>query len=152
MALEIERKFLVKGNGWKQGQGVQICQGYLNRDKERTVRVRLAGDEAFLTVKGITTGATRQEYEYPIPILHAKQLLKLCDGPIIEKVRYAITHNDLIWEVDEFFGDNEGLIIAEVELKREKQFFERPSWLGQEVTEDPRYFNSNLCETPYCKW
>jgi len=152
MPSEIERKFLVKGNGWSQGQGIHIRQGYLNRDKERTVRVRLAGEEAFLTVKGINIGATRAEYEYPIPVSHAEELLKICDGPVLEKNRYVVDHNGLIWEVDEFLGENEGLIVAEVELKREDQSFDRPEWVGQEVTDDPRYFNSNLCAHPFSKW
>ena len=152
MPAEIERKFLVNGNGWRQGQGTSICQGYLNPDKERTVRVRLAGEKAFLTVKGMNIGATRAEYEYPIPVSHAEELLKICDGPVLEKNRYAVDHNGLIWEVDEFLGENEGLIVAEVELKSEDQSFDRPEWVGQEVTDDPRYFNSNLCAHPFSKW
>lgn len=152
MPLEIERKYLVNGNKWKQGQAVRICQGYLNRDKERTVRIRLAGEKAFLTVKGINTGATRNEYEYAIPISDAEELLRICDGPVLEKNRYNVSYDSLVWEVDEFLGENEGLIVAEVELKSEDLSFERPSWVGQEVTEDPKYFNSNLCINPYCKW
>jgi len=152
MPAEIERKFLVNGNGWRQGQGIRICKGYLNPDKERTVRVRLAGEKAFLTVKGMNIGATRAEYEYPIPVSHAEELLKICDGPVLEKNRYAVDHNGLIWEVDEFLGENEGLIVAEVELKSEDQSFDRPEWVGQEVTDDPRYFNSNLCAHPFSKW
>jgi CYTH domain-containing protein len=152
MPAEIERKFLVNGNGWRQGQGIRICQGYLNPDKERTVRVRLAGEKAFLTVKGMNIGATRAEYEYPIPVSHAEELLKICDGPVLEKNRYAVDHNGLIWEVDEFLGENEGLIVAEVELKSEDQSFDRPEWVGQEVTDDPKYFNSNLCAHPFSKW
>jgi len=150
--VEIERKFLVNGNSWRNGQGIRICQGYLNRDKERTVRVRLSGDKGFLTIKGMNIGATRAEYEYEIPVSHAEELLKICDGPVLEKNRYAHDYNGLIWEVDEFLGENEGLIVAEVELKRENQSFDRPDWIGQEVTTDPRYFNSNLCSHPYRKW
>lgn len=152
MPAEIERKFLVKGNDWRQSQGIHIRQGYLNRDKERTVRVRLAGQKAFLTVKGMNIGATRAEYEYPIPVSHAEELFKICDGPVLEKNRYTVDHNGLIWEVDEFLGENEGLIVAEVELKSEEQSFERPNWVGPEVTEDTRYFNSNLCAHPFSKW
>ena len=152
MPVEIERKFLVKGNSWRNGQGIRICQGYLNRDKERTVRVRLLGENAFLTIKGMNSGATRAEYEYEIPVFHAEELLKICDGPVLEKNRYALDYNGLIWEVDEFLGENEGLIVAEVELKSEDQSFDRPDWIGQEVTTDPRYFNSNLCAYPFSKW
>lgn len=136
----------------RQVNAVRYSQGYLNRDKERIVRVRLAGEKAFLTIKGLTEGASRAEFEYEIPVTHAEQLLQLCDGPIIQKVRHTFVYKDLVWEVDEFLGENEGLIVAEVELEREDQSFERPSWVGQEVTEDPRYFNSNLCTNPYCKW
>ena len=152
MPVEIERKFLVCGNSWRNGQGIRICQGYLNRDKERTVRVRLSGEKAFLTIKGMNSGATRAEYEYEIPVSHAEELLKICDGPVLENIRYVVDYNGIIWEVDEFLGENEGLIVAEVELKSEDQSFDRPDWVGQEVTDEPRYFNSNLCSHPYCKW
>lgn len=152
MPVEIERKFLVNGNSWRNGQGIRICQGYLNRDKERTVRVRLSGEKAFLTIKGMNSGATRAEYEYEIPVSHAEALLKICDGPVLEKNRYTVDYNGLIWEVDEFLGENEGLIVAEVELKSEDQSFDRPDWVGQEVTDDPRYYNSNLCAHPFSKW
>jgi adenylate cyclase len=144
MAAEIERKFLVQGDGWRDGPHQRLCQCYLNRDKERTVRVRIAGDEAFLTVKGITRGATRAEFEYPIPLKDAEQLLALSDGPIIEKNRHVIVH--------EFFGENAGLVVAEIELQSEDQPFSRPPWLGQEVTHDRRYYNSNLAGHPYRKW
>ena len=152
MPVEIERKFLVNGSGWRQENGVRISQGYLNRDKERTVRIRLAGEKAFLTIKGLTVGASRVEFEYEIPATHAKQLLKLCDSPILQKIRHTAVLNGLIWEVDEFLGENEGLVVAEVELEREDQPLERPGWLGEEVTGDPRYFNSNLTANPYRKW
>jgi CYTH domain-containing protein len=152
MATEIERKFLVQGDDWRKGQSVRIIQGYLNRDKERTVRVRVAGTQAFLTVKGINTGATRSEYEYEIPVVDAEELLKICDGPLIEKMRYAVAHGGNIWEIDEFHGENEGLVVAEIELKSEDQSFERPGWLAQEVTNDARFFNSNLSKSPYCTW
>jgi CYTH domain-containing protein len=152
MATEIERKFRVHGTGWAQGAGTRIRQGYLNRDKERTVRVRIAGDKAFLTIKGVSRGASRAEFEYPIPPEDAEQLLKLSDGPIIEKIRYVIDHEGSTWEVDEFHGDNAGLVVAEIELTSEDQPFSRPPWLGSEVTEDSRYFNASLASHPYTKW
>lgn len=152
MATEIERKFLVTGMEWKQGIGVPFCQGYLNRDKEKTVRVRVAGDNAFLTIKGVSKGISRAEYEYEIPVSDAEQLLKLCDGRLIKKIRYNVLHAGNKWEIDEFLDENEGLVIAEIELKKEDQLFDRPDWLGQEVSEDPRYFNSSLVTNPYIKW
>jgi len=150
--VEIERKFLVTGSGWRNSQVTRICQGYLNREKERTVRVRITGEKAFLTIKGISSGATRAEYEYEIPLSHAEELLKICDGPVLEKNRYVVHRDGLTWEVDEFLGDNEGLVVAEVELKSEDQPLTFPEWVGQEVTTDPKYFNSNLCVHPYRKW
>ena len=152
MGTEIERKFLVQGTAWRQGAGKRISQGYLSRDKERTVRVRVAGDEAFLTIKGITRGASRAEFEYPIPLADAEQLLKLSDGPIVEKSRYVIDHEGSTWEVDEFRGDNAGLVVAEIELDSEDEPFSRPPWLGSEVTEDSRYYNASLASHPYAKW
>jgi len=152
MAAEIERKFLVQGDGWRGSPHQRLCQGYLNRDKARTVRVRIAGDQAFLTIKGITRGATRAEFEYPIPLKDAQQLLALSDGPIIEKNRHVIVHEGSRWEVDEFFGENTGLVMAEIELQSEDQPFSRPPWLGQEVTHDRRYYNSNLAGHPYREW
>jgi adenylate cyclase len=148
MRTEIERKFLVQGDAWRTDQGVHIRQGYLNRDKERTVRVRVAGGKAFLTIKGINRGASCAEFEYEIPVVDAEQLLKICEGPLIEKTRHAIVYAGMVWEIDEFHGANENLIVAEVELERNDQYFERPDWLGKEVTSDPRYFNSNLCINP----
>jgi len=152
MAVEIERKFLVVGTAWRSTPGTPYRQGYLNRDKERTVRVRIAGEQAFLTVKGATQGATRAEFEYEIPLGDAGQLLRLCDGPIIEKVRRVIVHQGSTWEVDEFSGQNAGLVIAEIELAAEDQTFARPDWLGSEVTHDPRYYNSSLAAHPYSTW
>ena len=152
MALEIERKFLVTPGAWQQAPGVLYRQGYLNRDKTRTVRVRVAGDVAFLTIKGVSVGATRAEFEYPIPLPDAQALLALCDGPLIEKTRHVLTYEDTTWEVDVFAGDNAGLVVAEVELTAEDQPFARPDWLGEEVTHDARYFNSNLATQPYCLW
>jgi CYTH domain-containing protein len=152
MATEIERKFLVKGEGWRQANGILLAQGYLNRDKDRTVRVRLAGEQAFLTIKGLTTGATRAEFEYRIPVGDAEQLLALCDGPIVRKVRHVVHYQGATWEVDEYLGDNTGLVVAEIELATEDQLFVRPDWLGEEVTCDPRYFNSNLAAKPFLTW
>ena len=152
MGIEIERKFLVVGIAWRQTAGVHFSQGYLNQDKERTVRVRLAGDKAFLTIKGITQGASRAEFEYEIPDADGAQLIKLCEGPIIEKIRRAVLHDGNTWEVDEFLGENAGLVVAEIELKSEDQGFARPEWLGEEVTHDSRYFNSSLARHPFSGW
>ena len=152
MALEIERKFLVEGPGWPRGNGVRLSQCYLNRDKHRTVRIRIAGGNAFLTVKGVTQGATRVEFEYEIPVADAEQMLKLSDGPIIEKIRHRIVHDGFKWDVDEFLGDNAGLILAEIELVSEDQPFTRPPWLGREVTHDIRFYNSSLAAQPYKQW
>lgn len=154
MAKEIERKFLVKNMSWKaQAAGVLYRQGYLNSVKERTVRVRTINNKAFITVKGITVGVSRLEFEYEIPFADAKQMLDhLVEKPIIEKYRYKIQQNGLTWEIDEFLGDNEGLVVAEVELKDEQQTFAPPDWLGEEVSSDPRYFNNNLVVHPYKTW
>jgi CYTH domain-containing protein len=152
MATEIERKFLVKGMPWRNDAGVRVSQGYLNRDKDRTVRVRIAGGKAFLTIKGLTQGASRAEFEYEIPLADAEQLLKLSDGPIIQKNRHVIVHDNCTWEVDEFLDDNAGLVLAEIELTSEGQAFSRPPWLATEVTQDRRYYNSNLASNPYRMW
>lgn len=154
MGTEIERKFLLKGDGWRKGAGgTMYRQGYLNSAKERTVRIRTVGDKAFLTIKGITVGATRAEYEYPIPFDECNAMLDaLAEKPLIEKKRYKISHGGLTWEIDEFFGDNRGLIVAEVELQSEGQAFDKPDWVGDEVTGDPRYFNSNLIKHPFTQW
>lgn len=152
MGVEIERKFLVTDDRWKTGRGVVFRQGYLNRDKERTVRVRVAGERAMLTVKGKNAGATRSEFEYAIPLEDAHAMLALCDGPLIEKTRYLLSHEGTAWEVDVFAGDNAGLVVAEVELESELQIFVPPPWLGAEVTQDARYFNSNLASHPLCNW
>ena len=154
MGTEIERKFLLIGDSWRSlATGTKYRQGYLNSTKERVVRVRTIDDDGFLTIKGITTGATRVEYEYKIPKKDATEMLdELCEKPIIEKNRYKIDFDGFIWEVDEFFGENQGLIVAEVELESEDQAFEKPEWIGDEVTGDPKYFNSNLIVNPYTKW
>ena len=154
MGTEIERKFLLTGNEWQElAKGTAYRQGYLNSQKERTVRVRTIDDTGFLTIKGISVGATRMEYEYEIPVEDANVLLyELCEKPIIEKNRYKIEFAGFIWEVDEFFGENEGLIVAEIELESEDQQFDKPEWVGDEVSGDPRYFNSNLIKNPYSSW
>jgi adenylate cyclase len=154
MGKEIERKFLTKGDGWRSlASGTMYRQGYLSTVKERTVRVRTVGDRGFLTIKGVTTGVTRAEYEYEIPVAEANAMLDgLCERPLIEKSRYRIVHGGLLWEVDEFFGENQGLVIAEVELAEEGQRIELPSWVGEEVSDDPRYFNSNLSRNPFTRW
>lgn len=152
MATEIERKFLVQGTQWRNGTGTKIKQGYLNRDKARTVRVRVRADHAFLTVKGLTQGASRAEFEYEVPLADAEELLKLSDGPIIEKTRYVVVHEGSKWEVDEFEGDNSGLVVAEIELQSQDEQFSRPQWLGREVTDDNRYYNSSLASHPYRDW
>ncbi len=154
MGIEIERKFLVAGDGWRlqATQQTRFSQGYLSRDPARTVRVRLAGERAFLTIKGATTGATRAEFEYAIPAAEAQQLLALADGPVVEKVRHLCEIDGMTWEVDEFLGANAGLVVAEIELQSEGQSFTRPDWLGDEVTGDARYVNANLAVQPYRDW
>jgi adenylate cyclase len=154
MGVEIERKFLLIGTDWKDlATGISYRQGYLNSVKERTVRVRTIADKGFLTIKGVTVGATRVEYEYEIPHSDAQALLnELCEKPLIEKNRYKIAHQGFIWEVDEFFGENNGLVVAEIELESADQPFDKPYWVGEEVTGDPRYFNSSLIKKPYTEW
>ncbi|MDY7537799.1 CYTH domain-containing protein [Undibacterium sp. RTI2.1] len=154
MGIEIERKFLVTNTDWKQqGQGVHLCQGYICSDPGRIVRVRIEGEQAMLTIKGKTEGISRGEWEYPIPVQDARELLSgLCAQPLIEKYRYRILYQGLMWEVDEFLGDNAGLIVAEVELESESQAFSRPAWLGEEVSHDHRYANANLLKHPFCQW
>lgn len=152
MAVEIERKFLVVGDAWRDAPAVFYSQGYLNRDKARTVRVRIAGEEAFLTIKGTSIGARRAEFEYPIPLWDARELLAMCEQPLIEKNRRKILHEEFIWEVDEFLGENLGLVVAEIELPSEDTAFAKPDWVGEEVTDDARYFNSNLSRLPFSHW
>jgi adenylate cyclase len=154
MAQEIERQFLVKGTDWRrQGGKTLFRQGYLARSSSHAVRVRLAGDRAWLTIKGPTHGLRRLELEYAIPTAEAVEMLDtLCVGAIIEKHRYHIAHAGLIWEVDEFHGLNEGLVIAEVELQHEEQEIDLPEWVGEEVSFDPRYYNANLIDHPYSTW
>lgn len=154
MGIEIERKFLVRDERWKAlGQGVLLRQGYLSSHPDRTVRVRIEGDGAVLTIKGRTAGASRGEWEYPCPLADARSMLDdLCEKPLIEKYRYRIRHEGMLWEVDEFLGQNAGLVVAEIELEAEDQPFAKPDWLGAEVTHDARYFNANLLRHPYTAW
>jgi adenylate cyclase len=154
MGKEIERKFLVKDVKWKAAaKGTLYRQGYLSSVKERVVRVRTIENKGFLTIKGITKGVSRSEFEYEISVEDADTMLdEICEKPIIEKKRYKIRAGALIFEVDEFFGENEGLVVAEVELGDEKQKIDLPDWIGTEVSGDPRYFNSNLILHPFKKW
>ncbi len=153
MALEIERKFLLKEGAWRTEKGTIYRQGYLSSVKERSVRVRIIKGNGYLTVKGLSRGAVRAEYEYEIPGADAEAMLHdLCEKPLIEKMRYKIEFKGLIWEADEFFGENKGLLLAEVELEREDQPFVTPEWVGEEVTGDPKYFNANLIHHPFSKW
>jgi adenylate cyclase len=154
MGIEIERKFLVVGDGWKQqGQGTLIRQGYICSDPGRIVRVRIDGALAMLTIKGKTEGISRGEWEYAIPLNDAEQLLLgLCEKPLIEKKRTRIPYVGFVWEVDEFFGDNAGLVVAEIELQSETQEFAKPDWLGAEVSHDRRYANANLFKHPFQRW
>ena len=154
--VEIERKFLVNSTDFKEQASAknQIAQGYLNSHPERTVRVRIKGESGFLTIKGKgnESGTTRLEWETEIPLAEAKPLLALCEKGIIDKIRYEITVGKHTFEVDEFFGENEGLLLAEVELHDENESFEKPSWLGKEVTNDVRYYNAYLSKNPFSSW
>lgn len=159
MATEIERKFLIAEeyalqHPYRQeaGSSVHIAQGYLNLDKARTVRVRLKGEKGYLTVKGPTNGVSRFEWEKEIPVHEAEQMLQLCTG-VIDKTRYLVNMPDgHLFEVDEFHGDNQGLVVAEVELGSEQETFLKPQWLGSEVSHDPRYYNSQLVQNPFKNW
>ena len=154
MATEIERKYLVLDETWRsRAVGTVFRQGYLSTVKERTVRVRVVGELGYLTVKGLTVGSVRTEFEYQVPIADAERMLdELCEQPLIEKTRYVIEENGLTWEIDEFAGANEGLIVAEVELGDESQRVDPPDWAGEEVTDDARYFNANLIAHPFSEW
>lgn len=156
MALEIERKYLVRDHGWQTAfaERQYLKQGYLSQDPDRTVRVRVADDGAWLTIKGRSAGASRLEYEYPIPLAEAHEMLDvLCKGQgIIEKHRYRVPHGAHVWEVDVFEGENAGLIVAEIELQAPEEAFEIPDWIGEEVTHEARYFNSQLAQRPFCTW
>ncbi|NTV84819.1 MAG: CYTH domain-containing protein [Bacteroidales bacterium] len=154
MPKEIERKFLVKSNLYKSlGKRDYLHQGFLSTEKERVVRIRIKGEKAWITIKGISSGATRAEFEYEIPKEDAQYMLEnLCIRPTIEKYRYKINIEGFTWEVDEFLGENEGLVVAEIELEAEDQEFPAPEWIGEEVTGDPRYYNANLVSNPFKNW
>jgi adenylate cyclase len=155
MANEIERKFLVKDDSWREQvfRQSKMRQGYLNDCEQSSVRVRVAGEQAYLNIKSATLGVQRKEYEYAIPVDDANEMLsELAQKPLIEKTRYYIKHADHVWEVDVFEGDNAGLIVAEVELSREDELFERPTWAAEEVSSDPRYYNVCLAKHPYKEW
>ncbi|UOV05897.1 CYTH domain-containing protein [Pseudoxanthomonas mexicana] len=161
MALEIERKFLVAGDGWRAAAHavVPMAQGYINDmgamdrgEQKASVRVRIQGDEAFLNLKSRELDHTRQEFDYRIPVDDARALLALCVGGLVDKRRHLVRHAGHLWEVDEFLGDNAGLVVAEIELDHADEPFERPDWLGSEVTDDPRYYNLALASHPYTRW
>ena len=156
MALEIERKFLVRGDGYKAAASgsVRMVQGYLSSASGRTVRVRIAGDRGFLTVKGPSdaTGLSRFEWEKEITAAEAEALLQIAEPGVIDKTRWLVAAGGHTWEVDEFHGDNSGLVVAEIELQREDEHFDKPAWLGPEVTGDRRYYNSSLTKNPYRSW
>lgn len=152
MGQEIERKFLVDPSWTPPGDGVAFEQGYLSSHPERVVRVRIEGERAKLTIKGSTRGVTRSEFEYPVPVEDARELMALCEQPVIVKRRYVIEHAGKRWEVDVFAGENAGLVIAELELASEQDAFEKPAWVREEVSGDPRYYNSNLARDPYSRW
>lgn len=151
---EIEKKFLLTSSAWKHGAAGELYrQGYLSIDPKRTVRIRVIGENAILTIKGEKLGDTAPEFEYPIPLEDAMKLLdQLCQRPLIEKTRYKIHHKGHLWEIDEFHGENKGLVVAEIELKEENEPFAKPEWVGKEVTKGFRYTNARLVEHPYTKW
>ena len=155
MGIEIERKFLTVSDGYRKNYQKKSYykQGYITTEKTKTVRIRIAGEHAFITIKGATSRYSRIEYEYPIPVKDADEMLeKLCDKPLIEKYRYEYMYNGLKWEIDEFLGENEGLILAEIELETEDQPFDKPDFIGKEVTGDIRYYNAHLTHYPYSEW
>ncbi|TWG94551.1 adenylate cyclase [Luteimonas sp. J16] len=161
MALEIERKFLVTGEGWREAAHavLPMAQGYLNDvgamdrgEQHASIRVRIQGDEAFLNIKSREIGRSRQEFDYPVPVDEARALLALCVGGVIDKRRHLVRHEGHVWEVDEFLGDNAGLVVAEIELGSPDEAFALPPWAGREVTDEPRYYNLALASHPYARW
>ena len=155
MGQEIERKYLIKPEKWQaleKPAGDHYRQGYLLTDPQKTIRVRVTDTKAFFTIKDLSVGATRAEYEYEIPVQEAKELLDKFAVSELSKIRYKILYKGKLWEIDEFLGDNEGLIVAEIELQNESETFDTPEWVDREVTEDAKYYNSNLTMYPYCKW
>lgn len=155
MAIEIEHKFLLANDDWREqvSYSVYYKQGYLNSDQQSSVRVRIADDKAWINIKSATIGTKRQEYEYLIPLADANEMLDtLCHKPLIEKTRHFVTYENYLWEIDEFVGENKGLIVAEIELSAVGEKFSKPSWLGLEVTNDVRYYNNMLAKQPYSTW
>jgi adenylate cyclase len=155
MAIEIERKFLLANNNWrdKVSHSVIYKQGYLSSQATSSIRVRISDKQAWLNIKSVTIGTQRAEYEYEIPLADANEILtNLCLKPVIEKTRHFVTHENHLWEIDEFDGENSGLIVAEIELQSVDEFFVKPDWLGDEVTQDVRYYNNNLAREPYSQW
>jgi adenylate cyclase len=154
MPKEIERKFLTTSDAWRENvnEAISIKQGYLNGNPDRTVRVRVAGEKGWLTVKGRNVGVTRPEYEYEIPVGEALEMIRLCEQPVIEKTRYLVVAYGKTWEVDVFCGENEGLTVAEIELETEEEAFTLPDWVGEEVSADPRYYNVSLMRRPFGGW
>lgn len=154
MGQEIERKFLITGQAWRAiATSTLYRQGYLPTQDQRTVRIRIAGEQGYLTLKGPAVGIVRPEFEYPIPLADAADMLEqLCEPPLIEKIRHQVPIGDLVWEIDEFLGANAGLVVAEVELPAADYPLSLPDWIGAEVTADPRYLNANLVKTPFCQW
>lgn len=155
MATEIERKFLVVNDSWREAvfKSVRYRQGYLAGDKACSVRVRISDKDAHLNIKSATLGISRLEYDYPIPVEDADEMLdRLCTSPVVEKTRHYVRRGGHVWEIDVFEGENKGLIVAEIELNSEDEAFERPSWVGEDVSHDTRYYNVALAETPYSQW
>lgn len=154
MAEEIERKFLVRDFSWRDKASKQLYrQGYIPTQNQTSVRIRIVGNRGYLTIKGPNEGLTRSEFEYEIPLTDAESMLtQLCSPPFVEKWRYRMTVGTHLWEIDEFLGDNAGLILAEVELSSESESFTLPPWIGEEVSHDPRYYNVNLAKNPYRSW
>ena len=161
MGIEIERKFRVVGEGWRAqaSRAVRIAQGYINDmaamdsgAQKASVRVRIQGEDAYLNIKSRELGHTRQEFDYPVPVNEARELLALCVGGLIDKRRHLVQHDGLLWEVDEFLGDNAGLVVAEIELASADEAFDMPAWAGREVTEEARYYNLALASHPYVRW
>ena len=153
MAKEIERKFLIDAEKWaKQGNPVEMCQGYLAINGDKIIRVRIAGNNAFITIKGNLQGISRDEFEYEIPVDDARQLMNLCEGNPVEKTRYNYLFAGKMWEIDLFHGANNGLIVAEIELNSEDEPFEKPSWIGEEVSTESKYYNFNLSQNPFTNW
>lgn len=155
MGMEIERKFLVNKSAWEnaqQGENARICQAYLANDEHKVVRIRIYGNQAFITIKAHLAGMSRAEYEYPIPMQDAEEMIDNLTVKRIEKTRHRVNCNGKLWDVDVFEGENEGLLVAEIELEYENEVFEKPDWVGEEVTDDIRYYNASLIQNPYRSW